>query len=1186
CVLTLTVPGQGEPQVLLSLGDVAWPDPEGASFQRVRLSPQEKHLAATVRSGRSEEASCAVVRLGSTPAVTHIQTAVFSFEWATDNILFYTSQKNLRSFQVYSLVFGEEQPQRTLVCEEQDPRFFVEVMSSKDKRFLTINCNSKSCSEVHLIECRSPLLPPVLVQPRTAGLIYHVEHSEGQLYILTNVGPAHEYQLMRAPLSSPSLKHWQLLYRPAVNTRVIDMELFEKHCVMAMRGRTQLYLDIIPLDEPAQVSTVKSACCAVLSIGAFVTLCMCVHCFYSFIADASLSSQLPQWACALEPGLNSQLSSNTFHFLLSSPAQPPRAFFYSLHENHLYQQQEEQAVACRTDYQTSRIEAQSMDGTAVPMTVIHRRTVEELCQSPLLVHVYGAYGVDLNMAFKPESRVLLDEGWTLAYCHVRGGGELGLGWHAQGRLTQKHRGLEDLQACVLRLFELGVSRPGLSALTGSSAGGVLAGALCNRSPELLRALILQAPFLDVLGAMQDPSLPLTVEEQEEWGDPLTNQEHRESIESYCPSHNIRAQRYPSMLITAYEGDQRVPLPGLLKYISRLRAAAAMHASEYNKIDWTLIQSSENLSVERSSDHGRQLRTRQQSPGSPMKVTDPAEGPTVNSSYAMNLCLSLITQGLEDTAFQLLKTFPTLHPENRDTPDLGNFFLRHCVNMDKVRSQDVATMAKALDPSYLSQCKADVLGILKEMKEKGVAVRDANVTSFFHILNALAMCAEEEVVWSLLDALFTMGLTEPSANLCSPLVTVHLEKGDLPTALEASMDCQRKYSQMPRLHDVLCKMVEKGETELLQKAMDFISQERGELTMLYDLFFAFMHTGKYKEARKIIETPGLRSRPGRLQWFSEKCIAANQGRVQSSEGCLVERPVRVRRVTLLFLQVETLENMVEMTRKLFECDRDEMYYCLIRLCKENNDLRKAEATWMKMQEENIIPRERTLRLLSDILMSSGQEVPFEVPEAWFEEAVEMEKTKGKAACPPASLPADSPVDYQRRIMTLCKKNMSGVSTMAERLANHFAVYRPATDLFLLFLDTGRTEDAKFLLQRCAGVGEQKEILVAYITRAAQKPDQAPKIKALLDILPDFPEKEMAYAYLMKCYGLDNDIAAAKALYQQKQEEHMQPDELCLKRLVLLLKSAGEPVPFTEPPESFRFYADKLRRGSSNQLSEDD
>ncbi|RXM34450.1 Prolyl endopeptidase-like [Acipenser ruthenus] len=191
-VLSLAVPGQGEPQVLLFLGDVAWPDRVQASFQCESLSPQEKHLAATVRSSRSEEAGCAVARLGSTPAVTHIQTPVFSFEWVTDNILFYTSQKNLWSLQVYSLVFGEEQPQITLA-------FFVEVMSSKDKRFLAINCNSKSCSEMHLVECRSSLLPPVLVQPRTAGLIYHVERSEGQLYILTNAGPAHEYQVSSPP---------------------------------------------------------------------------------------------------------------------------------------------------------------------------------------------------------------------------------------------------------------------------------------------------------------------------------------------------------------------------------------------------------------------------------------------------------------------------------------------------------------------------------------------------------------------------------------------------------------------------------------------------------------------------------------------------------------------------------------------------------------------------------------------------------------------------------------------------------------------------------------------------------------------------------------------------------------------------------------------------------------------------
>ncbi|XP_053552286.1 leucine-rich PPR motif-containing protein, mitochondrial-like [Bombina bombina] len=136
-------------------------------------------------------------------------------------------------------------------------------------------------------------------------------------------------------------------------------------------------------------------------------------------------------------------------------------------------------------------------------------------------------------------------------------------------------------------------------------------------------------------------------------------------------------------------------------------------------------------------------------------------------------------------------------------------------------------------------------------------------------------------------------------------------------------------------------------------MDHISQERGEMTMLYDLLFAFLQSGKYKEARKIIETPGMRARPGRLQWFAEKCIAGNQ--------------------------MEALENLVELTQKLFECDRDEMYFHLLKLCRENNDWKKADSAWTKIQEENVIPRERTLRLLSDIFKRNSQEVPFEVPE---------------------------------------------------------------------------------------------------------------------------------------------------------------------------------------------------------------
>ncbi|XP_069787166.1 leucine-rich PPR motif-containing protein, mitochondrial isoform X2 [Narcine bancroftii] len=637
---------------------------------------------------------------------------------------------------------------------------------------------------------------------------------------------------------------------------------------------------------------------------------------------------------------------------------------------------------------------------------------------------------------------------------------------------------------------------------------------------------------------------------------------------------------------------------------------------------------------------------------------------------------------------------------------------------------------------------DAILILKEMKEKKIVLRDTTSTSFFHILNVAALRGEADTVKRLHESIVNLGLAKPIANLCSPLITVHLDQGNIPAALDAIIDCQKRFNQMPRLHDVLCKLVEQGDTDLLQKAMDFVNQERGEMTMLYDLFFAFLHTGKYKEARKIIETPGLRSRPGRLQWFADKCIASNQ--------------------------VETLENMVEMTQKLFECDRDQMYYYLMKLFKENNDWKKADATWTKMQEENIIPRERTLRILAEILRGNGQEIPFEVPETWYEDAVASSSSSSQNT---PALPGDSASDYQRRLLILCKKyniqearqvfqeaenkgllfssaayssfiktllshglleeamdvkskvethikgftlndaanslliitqvrrdnlkdgvaalkemlqanqlpsqisvarliqalglkgdveqiqsveqllgdlpesiNLSRMlfinnyilahikngnvdaavqyiepmyipeensqqqptsisyvfrkvleekceeaidklSAMAERLANQFAVYTPVTDLFLQYINNDRTEDAKFLLQRCPAITEQRRSLVSFITRTAQQAGQAHKILGLLDLIQDFPEKELAYAYLMKCHALDNNVDSAKALYEKVKEERIEPDDLFLKRLAMLLKSAGEPVTFTEPPESFKFYAEKLKREKAAESSDE-
>ncbi|KAM9273076.1 leucine-rich PPR motif-containing protein, mitochondrial [Cariama cristata] len=613
---------------------------------------------------------------------------------------------------------------------------------------------------------------------------------------------------------------------------------------------------------------------------------------------------------------------------------------------------------------------------------------------------------------------------------------------------------------------------------------------------------------------------------------------------------------------------------------------------------------------------------------------------------------------------------------------------------------------------------DAINILTEMKEKDVPISDRTVASFFRILNAAAMRGEVETVNRLHETIVNLGLAETAA-LHSPLITVHLEKDDMPAALEALINCYKKYGKILQLHNIYCRLIEKGDADLLQKVSDFISREYGDMMALYDLFFAFLQTGKYKEARKVIETPGLRAHTGRLQWFAKKCISSNQ--------------------------MEALEHLVELTQNLFECDRDEMYYYLLQLCENNGDWGKAEAVWTKMQEENIVPREKTLILLADILEKNGQVVPFEIPKVshedtslsasnaeerkirmlckknnakeayniflkmqWknefhyrsygtlikalltqncLEEAIEVKHiaethikgfTLNSAA---SSLLIISQVrrDYLKDAMAVLKgmldsgllptrpavvaltqtlaekgdlknlqvlKNMLeditksvGVSAslianaialaytknndldaaveylepllisgaqnpdqavknisyllrkvseeglepalekfgvMAERLASQFGIYRPVTDLFLQYVSSDRVDDARLLIQRCGALVEDNRTLVSFMARSASKPGQAKKIETLLELIPEHLDTEMAYRYLLRCYELDGDVASVKAVYEKTKEKNIQLHELSLKSLAAFLKRVGEPVPFTEPPETFKFYVEEWRK----------
>uniref|UniRef100_A0A3Q4MQP9 Prolyl endopeptidase n=1 Tax=Neolamprologus brichardi TaxID=32507 RepID=A0A3Q4MQP9_NEOBR len=501
------------------------------TVQRIRLSPRERHLAASLKCTHTEELRCVVVRLErrrflplDPQHVTLTLEKVFSFEWATDEILFYSTLEGLRSSAVFRLDLTSSGSRITSVFEEMQPDVFVEVALTRDRQILTINCNSRTSSEVLLSDIATSNLDPFVVQPRQLNLLYHV---------------------VQAPVSEPSMDSWVSLFAPEPGTTIKDMDVVGDHCVLVARTPvSELALIVVPLIHPKN---------------AYI---------------------LPSWACAIKtkkPSLADQ--QNMLEFLISSPVHPPVP--YCLHpENELLLSGTEDGSSPenQADYITTRLEACSQDGTFVPVTLFHTVPVEHLRQAPLLVHVYGAYGRDLNMEFYPEKKVMLEQGWALAYCHVRGGGERGLSWHRQACVGGKRRGVEDLQACLHHLFSLGVSSPSLTALTACSAGAVPVGALCNRHPLLMRAVTLQAPFLDVLGTMEDHSLPLTLEDRDEWGDPVGNPEHRHIITSYCPLHNITPQHYPSMLLTAYSGDNMVPLAGVLKYTEQLKKAIHTHSS--------------------------------------------------------------------------------------------------------------------------------------------------------------------------------------------------------------------------------------------------------------------------------------------------------------------------------------------------------------------------------------------------------------------------------------------------------------------------------------------------------------------------------------------------------------------------------------------------------------------------------
>ncbi|HYW92444.1 MAG TPA: S9 family peptidase [Gammaproteobacteria bacterium] len=461
--------------------------------------------------------------------------------WSADGChLFYTVLDDAhRPWRVFRHRLGQSSEGDTLVYEEPDPAFFVGLDQSADRRYLLIESSSNITSETWLLDRQAPRQRPRRLLPRQEGVEYAVEHRDGELFLLTN-RDALDFRLLRGSLAEVLERGWsarlaELVPHEAGRT-LEGMDVFARHLVLYTRE-----------DGLHRVHVLE------LAGGRWRRIDF----------DESV------YACG--PGENAEFDTDTLRLVYTSPVTPRSVYDCDMSTGERVLRKRDPVLGGYRpeDYVARRLHARAPDGARVPVTVVHRRGLALDGSHPCVLHGYGAYGICMEPAFSSTRLSLLERGVVFAMAHVRGGADLGERWKEDGKLTHKRNSFTDFIACAQELIDCGYTRAGKLAIMGGSAGGLLLGAVLNMRPDLFHAALAQVPFVDVLNTMLDPSLPLTVIEYDEWGNPQEPGAYAR-IRDYAPYENVARQDYPHMLVTAGLNDPRVAYWEPAKWVARLR----------------------------------------------------------------------------------------------------------------------------------------------------------------------------------------------------------------------------------------------------------------------------------------------------------------------------------------------------------------------------------------------------------------------------------------------------------------------------------------------------------------------------------------------------------------------------------------------------------------------------------------
>jgi oligopeptidase B len=527
---------------------------EGHSFLSVSsfdVSDDNHLLAYSVDTTGFRQYTLQIKNLLANHTLPERMERVTSVAWASDNrTLFYTveDETTKRSHRLFRHALDSAEPD-SLLYEEIDERFRIQIERTRSGAFLLLTIASHTTSEVHFLPADQPLAEFRIICGREDTHEYYADHHPdleggrpgGIFYIRTN-STGRTFRLMTVSAEDPGRKFWREVIPTRPNVMLAGVDVFRSHLALFEREDGLPYLRIVDLPHATPDSVTASHRIE----------------FTEPTYNASLAA-------------NPEFAASHLRFQYESFVTPRSVFDYDLktRERILLKQQPVLGGYDPTQYTSERLHAVAQDGTRVPISIVYRRDTPRDSTAPLLLYGYGSYGISMPAAFNSNRLSLLDRGVIFAIAHIRGGGELGKPWHDAGRMHKKLNTFTDFIAAAEHLIAEKYTSSQKLIMEGGSAGGLLMGAVANLRPDLFRIVITHVPFVDVLNTMLDASLPLTVGEYEEWGNPQIAADYF-YMKGYCPYTNLERKAYPAMLVKTSLNDSQVMYWEPAKYVAKLR----------------------------------------------------------------------------------------------------------------------------------------------------------------------------------------------------------------------------------------------------------------------------------------------------------------------------------------------------------------------------------------------------------------------------------------------------------------------------------------------------------------------------------------------------------------------------------------------------------------------------------------